>query len=201
VNVEALAERYSNLLEEVGDRVTVVVATKYVDADEFGALAAAGVSIVGENREQDLVHKHERYGSLFRWHFIGRLQSRKAPSVSDRVELVHSLSTLSAARKLTVPALIQVNLAGEESKAGVEPDELPRFLADARDHGVDVVGLSTMPPLAAEADRSRPYFQRLAELARTHGLGELSMGTTQDYRVAVEEGATFVRIGSVLFKG
>lgn len=199
MSVQTLADRYSTLLEEVGDRVTVVVATKYVRDDDFDTLAEAGVATVGENRLQDLVRKHDRFASSFHWHFIGQLQSRKAAFVSERVELVHSLSSLSAARKLTVPALIQVNLAGEESKAGVDPDELPGFLGQARDVGVDVVGLSTMPPLASDAEASRTYFRRLAELARELGLDELSMGTTQDYRVAVQEGATFVRVGSALF--
>ena len=111
------------------------------------------------------------------------------------------MSSLSAARKLTVPALIQVNLAGEESKAGVTPDDLPRFLEEARDAGTDVVGLSTMPPLATLPEASRSYFRQLADLARKLGLSELSMGTSQDYQVAAEEGATYVRVGSVLFDG
>ena len=198
---EALASRYRTLVEEVGPRVKVVVATKYVAEDELGLLAAAGIEIVGENRMQDLERKHERFTETFRWHFIGQLQSRKAPEVSARVELVHSLSSTSAARKLTVPALIQVNLADEESKAGVTRNELASFVNEAAELGVDVVGLSTMPPLATEPEDSRPYFRQLAELARELKLTELSMGTTQDYRVAVEEGATFVRVGSALFAG
>ena len=198
---EALASRYRTLVEEVGPRVKVVVATKYVAEDELGLLAAAGIEIVGENRMQDLERKHERFTETFRWHFIGQLQSRKAPEVSARVELVHSLSSTSAARKLTVPALIQVNLADEESKAGVTRNELASFVNEATELGVDVVGLSTMPPLATEPEDSRPYFRQLAELARELKLTELSMGTTQDYRVAVEEGATFVRVGSALFAG
>ena len=194
-----LAARYDGLVSEVGPRVKVVVATKYVDDDQLEALAAAKVEIVGENRVQDLARKHERYAEAFRWHFIGQLQSRKAPEVSERVELVHSLASLSAARKLSVPALVQVNLAEEASKAGVGADALPAFVEGVKDLGVDVVGLSAMPPLAAEPEDSRPYFRRLAELAATLNLSELSMGTTQDYRVAVEEGATFVRVGSALF--
>ena len=140
-----------------------------------------------------------RYGARFRWHFIGHLQSRKAPLVSQLCELCHSLDSLSAARKLSIPTLVEVNLAGEASKSGVTPRELGRFLAEAGELGVDVRGLTTMPPLADDPERSRPYFRELGELAREHGLGELSMGTSQDYRVAVEEGATFIRVGSVLF--
>jgi pyridoxal phosphate enzyme (YggS family) len=179
--------------------VTIVVATKYVSADELGVLAEAGVETVGENRLQDLEAKHERYGDAFTWHFIGHLQSRKAPRVSELVELVHSLDSLSAARRLEVPALVEVNLAGEESKSGVAPDALGPFIADAREAGVQVRGLMTMPPLAEDPEASRPFFRRLRELAAEHGLAELSMGTSQDYRVAAEEGATLVRVGSSLF--
>jgi hypothetical protein len=183
----------------VGAGVTVVAATKYADLETMELLAEAGVEVVGENRAQDLAVKHERFGDRFRWHFIGHLQSRKAKDVSDLCELVHSLSSASAAKRISVPALVEVNLAGEETKSGVSPSELPRFLAEARELGVDVRGLMTMPPLAQDPERSRPYFRRLRELAGEHGLGELSMGTSQDYGVAAEEGATLVRVGSVLF--
>lgn len=200
IDTELLAERYASLVDVVGPKAKVVVATKYVDEEDLAALAAAGVTAVGENRLQDLERKHARYGDEFQWHFIGQLQSRKAPAVSERVELVHSLASTSAARRLTVPALVQVNLASEESKAGVEADDLPSFVAECRDLDVEVVGLSTMPPLTGSEEDSRPYFRRLAELARQLDLSELSMGTTQDYRVAAQEGATFVRVGSVLFE-
>ena len=179
--------------------MTVVAATKYADLETMGVLAEAGVEVVGENRLQDLVAKHERFGGTFRWHFIGRLQSRKAKEVSQLCELVHSLESSSAARRLTAPALVEVNLAGEESKSGVARERLSEFLAEARDLGVEVRGLMTMPPLADDPERSRPYFRELRELAGEHGLSELSMGTSQDYRVAAEEGATLVRVGSVLF--
>jgi pyridoxal phosphate enzyme (YggS family) len=180
---------------EVGDAVPIVVATKYVTADELGALAAAGVEVVGENRAQDLEAKHARWGDAFRWHFIGHLQSRKAKTVNELCELCHSLSSESAAAKLEIPALVEVNLSGEGSKSGVPPEELPRFLGlypDAR-------GLMTMPPWTDDPESSRPYFRRLRELAAEHGLRELSMGTSQDYRVAVEEGATLIRVGSTIF--
>jgi PLP dependent protein len=190
---------YERVRQEAGPGVTVVVATKYVNATEMAALAEAGIEVVGENRAQDLQAKHAVHGARFRWHFIGHLQSRKAPLVSQLCELCHSLDSISAARKLSIPTLVEVNLAGEESKSGVTPGELGRFLAEAGELGVDVRGLTTMPPLADDPERSRPYFRELNELAREHGLGELSMGTSQDYRVAVEEGATFIRVGSVLF--
>jgi PLP dependent protein len=158
-------------------------------------LAEAGIEVVGENRAQDLQRKHAEYGETFRWHFIGALQSNKAKVVSRLCELVHSLDSESAARRLTIPALVEVNLSGESSKSGVTPEELPRFL----ELYSDVRGLMTMPPQTGDPEASRPYFSRLAELARAHGLRELSMGTSQDYRVAVEEGATLIRVGSVLY--
>jgi PLP dependent protein len=176
--------------------LTVVAATKYVSVEDMAALAEAGVEVVGENRAQDLKAKHARYGDAFRWHFIGHLQSRKAPTVGRLCELVHSLDSDSAAKRLEVPALVQVNLAGEETKSGVAPEELEAFLERCP---AEVRGLSTMPPFADDPEASRPYFRRLRELAEQHGLEELSMGTTQDYRVAAEEGATYVRVGSALW--
>jgi PLP dependent protein len=199
LSADQIAASYARIREEVGPDVTVVAATKYVSADELALLAEAGVEVVGENRLQDLAAKHERYGETFRWHFIGHLQSRKARDVSELCELCHSLSSVSAAKRLTVPALVEVNLSGEESKSGVTPDSLPAFLDEVRSLGVEVRGLMTMPPLAEAPEASRPYFRRLRELAGEHGLGELSMGTSQDYRVAAEEGATLVRVGSVLY--
>jgi PLP dependent protein len=190
---------YERMRAEVGGTVTVVVATKYVSVEQMQTLVDAGIEVVGENRLQDLVAKRGRYADAFRWHFIGHLQSRKAKDVSALCELVHSLSSTSAARRLTIPALVEVNLSGEETKSGVAPDELPGFLAEACGLGVDVRGLMTMPPLAADPEASRPFFSRLRGLAEEHGLAELSMGTSQDYRVAVEEGATLVRVGSVLY--
>ena len=149
-----------------------------------------------KNRAQDLEAKHDRYGDAFRWHFIGHLQSRKAKALNGRVELVHSLASESAARRLEVPALVEVNLSGEGSKSGVAPEELPALL----ELYPDVRGLMTMPPLADDPEESRPWFRRLRALAEEHGLRELSMGTSQDYRVAAEEGATLVRVGSALWR-
>ncbi len=190
--------RYARITNEVGPGVTVVAATKYVSVEEMAVLAEAGIEVVGENRAQDLLAKHATYGSVFRWHFIGHLQSRKATIVNRICELVHSLDSESAAGRLTVPALVQVNLSGEPAKSGIEPAELERFLTECP---VEVRGLSTMPPLADDPEASRPYFRRLRELAERYGLRELSMGTTQDYRVAAEEGATFVRVGTALYRG
>ena len=199
VDAATIRERYERIRDEVGERVTVVVATKYADLATMELLEEAGVEVVGENRAQDLVAKHDRFGAVFRWHFIGHLQSRKAKDVSALCDLAHSLSSESAAKRLTIPALVEVNLAGEESKSGVSEASLPAFLEQAKDLGVDVRGLMTMPPLAGDPEESRPYFRRLRELAEAHDLPELSMGTSQDYRVAAEEGATLVRVGSVLF--
>ena len=192
---DALRAAYERIRGEVGPGVTVVVATKYVPLEQRAVLAEAGVEEVGENRAQDLERKHAAYGDAFRWHFIGHLQSNKAKVINARCDLVHSLASESAAARLSVPALLEVNLSGEESKSGVPPERLGELLAA---YG-DVRGLMTMPPAADDAEASRPYFRRLRELAEEHGLAELSMGTSQDYRVAVEEGATLVRIGSVLF--
>jgi PLP dependent protein len=166
-----------------------------VSLADMAVLVEAGIEVVGENRAQDLERKHAEYGDAFRWHFIGHLQSNKAKIVNRVCELVHSLDSESAARKLTVPALVEVNLSGEASKSGVAPDDLGRFLEDAQ----GVRGLMTMPPATADPEASRPYFQRLRELASAHELNELSMGTSQDYRVAAEEGATLIRVGSVLY--
>src|SRR4051812_46086768 len=160
----------------------------------MAVLAEAGVEVVGENRAQDLEAKHAAYGDAFRWHFIGRLQSNKVKVVNRICELVHSLDSQTAAERLEVPALVQVNLAGEGSKGGVAPEELAAYLGDG------VLGLSTMPPAAADPEQSRPWFRRLHELAEQHGLTDLSMGTTQDYRIAAEEGATYVRVGAALFR-
>lgn len=200
LSAEAVRANLERVRGEVGPGVRVLVATKYVAVEDMGVLAEAGVDLVGENRLQDLEAKHARFGAAFTWHFIGHLQSRKAPDVSRLVELVHSLASTSAAKRIAVPALVEVNLSGEESKSGVPPGELGAFLAEARELDVEVRGLMTMPPLASDSEASRPFFQRLRELAGEHGLPELSMGTSQDYRVAAEEGATIVRVGSRLFE-
>ncbi len=188
-----IRERYERVRAQVGPGVTVVAATKYVSLSDLALLVEAGIEVVGENRAQDLEAKHAEYGNSFRWHFIGRLQSNKVKVVNRICELVHSLDSHSAARRLEVPALVQVNLAGEESKAGIPPGEIGDYLA----YGIR--GLSTMPPASAAPEDSREWFARLRGLAAEHGLRELSMGTTQDYAVAAQEGATYVRIGSVLF--
>ena len=173
--------------------VTVVAATKYVSQADMAVLVEAGIEVVGENRAQDLERKHAEYGDAFRWHFIGHLQSNKVKVVNRTCELVHSLASESAARRLEIPALVEVNLSGEPTKSGVAPEEVEPLL------GPSVRGLMTMPPFAEDPEESRPYFRRLRALAEQHGLGELSMGTTQDWRVAVAEGATLIRVGSVLF--
>jgi hypothetical protein len=176
--------------------VTVVAATKYVSADELSVLAEAGIEVVGENRAQDLEAKHAQHGDAFRWHFIGHLQSRRVKTVNSICELVHSLDSESAAKRLEIPALVQVNLAREESKSGIAPEGLENFLERCP---AEVRGLSTMPPSTRDPEDSRPYFRRLRELAQQLGLNELSMGTSQDYRIAADEGATYIRVGSSLY--
>jgi PLP dependent protein len=197
VSPDEVRDRYRRIRDEVGDGVTIVAATKYVSVEELAVLAEAGIEVVGENRAQDLEAKHSVYGDAFRWHFIGHLQSRKAKTVNAICELVHSLSSESAAKRLEIPALVEVNLSAEETKSGVSEGELDALIAAYP----DVRGLMTMPPETEDPETSRPYFRRLRELAADRGLKELSMGTSQDYRIAVEEGATLIRIGSVLYRG
>jgi pyridoxal phosphate enzyme (YggS family) len=197
VLADEVRSRYERIRAEVGDAVTIVAATKYVSVEELAVLGEAGIEVVGENRAQDLEAKHAVYADTFRWHFIGHLQSRKAKTVNAICELVHSLSSESAAKRLEIPALVEVNLSGEETKSGVSEGELDALIAAYP----DVRGLMTMPPETDDPESSRPYFRRLRELAADRGLKELSMGTSQDYRIAVEEGATLIRIGSVLYRG
>jgi len=199
-NLERVRERIAAAGRDPGD-VRICAAIKYVPVAELPVLAEAGIEVVGENRAQDLLAKQGDHRDLFEWHFIGALQSRKVKDVAPNVALIHSLASDSALTQLEshpAPAvLVQVNIAGEESKAGIAPDGLAEFIARCP---VPVVGLMTMPPLAEDAEVSRPYFAKLAELAAEHGLKELSMGTTQDFETAVSEGATIVRLGTVLYR-
>ena len=187
---------------QIGPDVEILAATKYVEVDDLPALAEAGIELVGENRVQDMLAKQERHRDLFTWDFIGAVQSRKLKEIAPNVRLIHSIASESALRRLEqYPArevLIQVNVAGEESKEGVDPAALADYIERCP---CPVTGLMTMPPFTEEPERNRPYFARLAELATEHGLKRLSIGTTQDYAVAVEEGATIVRLGSVLYEG
>jgi uncharacterized pyridoxal phosphate-containing UPF0001 family protein len=193
-------------LEEVGavaaGRAEILVACKYVPLEEMGALAAAGVTLVGENRQQDLAAKHAAYAADFTWDFIGNLQSRKVKQILPLVRLVHSVATDSVLEQLgrhgtpDTEILVEVNIAEEEGKGGVAPAALPDFIARCP---VRVSGLMTMPPFAADPEGSRPHFARLAELAAANGLSRLSMGTSQDWRVALDEGATIIRLGTSLF--
>ena len=183
--------------------VELLVAVTYVPVEGIGALAEAGITLVGENRAQDLEDKADRHPEL-RWHFIGQLQSRKVRQILPQVELIHSVASDSALKELgrhgtpDTEVLVEVNVAGEASKAGIAPADLGAFLDRCP---VTVAGLMAMPPFAPDPQASRPHFARLRELAAEHGLRHLSMGTSQDYAVAVEEGATIVRVGSVLFDG
>ena len=186
---------YESVRAEVGPRVTVVAATKYVPFEDMALLVEAGIGVVGENRAQDLQRKHAAYGPSFRWHFIGHLQSNKAVTVGELCELVHSVDSDSSARRLHVPMLLEVNLTGEPSKSGVAPAEVAGYV----DRYPAICGLMTMPPLSADPAASRPWFRQLRQLAEETGLEQLSMGTSQDWRVAVDEGATHIRLGSTLF--
>ena len=193
-------ENVERVRERIGPEIEICAAVKYVAAEELPALAEAGIEIVGENRAQELIAKSEAHPGLFGWDFIGALQSRKVKDVAPNVRLIHSLSSDSALRRLEqTPAaevLVQVNVAGEEGKEGIAPADLGEFIARCP---AKVTGLMTMPPFAERPEDSRPHFARLAELAAEHGLERLSMGTSQDYAVAVQEGATIVRLGSVLY--
>jgi uncharacterized pyridoxal phosphate-containing UPF0001 family protein len=199
-NLEDVRERIAAAGRDPAD-VEICAAIKYLGADDLPALAEGGIRLVGENRAQALADKQERHGDLFEWDFIGALQSRKVKDVAPRVRLIHSVASESALGQLGKhPArevLVQVNVAGEESKAGIEPDELGAFIERVP---VPVGGLMTMPPAVERPEDNRRHFARLAELAAEHGLKRLSMGTTQDFEVAVGEGATIVRLGSVLLR-
>jgi PLP dependent protein len=201
MKAERVADNLARVRERIGPDVEICAAIKYVDAEDLPALAEAGIELVGENRAQELLAKQEQHRELFDWDFIGALQSRKLRDISPHVRLIHSISSESALRRLErYPAkevLIQVNVAGEESKEGIDPSELADYIERCP---VPVTGLMTMPPFTERAEDSRGYFARLAELAAEHRLERLSMGTTQDYEVAVEEGATIVRLGNVLYE-
>jgi pyridoxal phosphate enzyme (YggS family) len=202
--IHANLERVRSAIADAGRdpaEVEVLAAVKYVPLEEIAVLGEAGLTLLGENRAQDLEAKATAHPE-FRWHFIGQLQSRKVKQIVGHVELIHSVASESALRQLEkhgrpeTRILLEVNVAGEQGKAGVQPSELERYLEASP---VEVVGLMTMPPFAADPEASRPHFARLRELAQQHGLRELSMGTSQDYAVAAAEGATIVRIGTTLY--
>ncbi|HEY5976687.1 MAG TPA: YggS family pyridoxal phosphate enzyme [Solirubrobacterales bacterium] len=199
---ERIAANLERVRSVAGAEVEVLVATKYVPLEEMGALAEAGVRLVGENRQQDLAAKHERWSDAFEWDFIGNLQSRKVKQLVPICRLIHSVASDSALEQLGrhgdegTEILVEVNVSGEGGKGGVAPEELGELIARAP---VRVSGLMTMPPFSEDPEDSRPHFARLAELAGEHGLQRLSMGTSQDWEVAVGEGATIIRLGTSLF--
>jgi PLP dependent protein len=201
MRVERLKRNLARVRERIGPEVEILAATKYVEAGDLPALAQAGIELVGENRAQDLLAKQADHGRLFTWDFIGAIQSRKLKDIAPNVRLIHSIASESALRRLEQnPAkevLIQVNVAGEASKEGVEPGEIADYIERCP---CPVTGLMTMPPFAERPEDSRRHFARLAELAAEHGLERLSMGTSQDYEVAAQEGATIVRLGSTLYE-
>ena len=197
-----IAANLERAREIAGPGVEILVATKYVPLEEMGALAEAGVTLVGENRQQDLLAKRERWGDAFAWDFIGNLQSRKVRQLLPACRLIHSVGSDSALTQLgrhgdaETEVLVEVNIAGEQGKGGVSPSELGAFIERCP---VRVGGLMTMPPFSQDPEASRPHFARLRELAAQHSLKRLSMGTSQDWEVAVQEGATIVRLGTVLY--
>jgi PLP dependent protein len=201
LTAERVRENLARVREELPDHVQILAAVKYVPLEELGALAEAGIELAGENRAQDLEAKATAHPEL-RWHFIGQLQSRKVKLILPHVELIHSVASDSALRQLErhgtpdTKILVEVNVGGEEDKAGIAPDALGDFIARSP---VTVTGLMTMPPFTEDPEASRPHFAALKRLADEHRLQELSMGTTQDYRVAAEEGATIVRLGTILY--
>jgi uncharacterized pyridoxal phosphate-containing UPF0001 family protein len=189
--------------ERAGRDVEILVATKYVPIEEMERLAEAGVELVGENRLQDLEAKRQRYGDLFTWDFIGNVQSRKVKRIVGAVRLIHSVASDSALEQLgrhaepETEVLVEVDLSGEETKSGIPAGQLDAFIERCP---VRVVGLMTMPPFTEDPEASRPYFARLAELAGERDLARLSMGTSQDWEVAIEEGATILRLGTSLYR-
>ena len=203
IDPHVVRERLTEVRDLAGPNVEVLVACKYVPTDEMGALAEAGIELVGENRLQDLEVKQLDWRESFTWDFIGAVQSKKVRKILPLVRLIHSIASDSALEQLgkygteETEVLVEVNLSGEESKAGVSPDDLGAFIERCP---VRVSGLMTMPPFSQDAEASRPYFAHLAELAGGYGLDRLSMGTSQDWQVAVEEGATVIRLGSSLLR-
>jgi PLP dependent protein len=209
-----IAENLALVRERVGPDVQILAATKYVEADDLPALHEGGVRLVGENRSDALIAKQEAHRDLFTWDFIGHVQSRKVRDIAGRVRLIHAIDSMSACRRMqdqadcAVDCLLQVNVAGEDTKAGVTLDEVDGFLDEvAALERVRFQGLMTMPPLADDPDDARPWFAALRELRDRlapvwqgrHEFRELSMGTSQDYQAAAAEGATIVRVGSVLY--
>jgi PLP dependent protein len=202
IDAERIRENLSRIREQAGPDVEILAATKYIRTEDMGALAEAGIELVGENRMQDLEEKRARWDKRFTWDFIGNLQSRKVKRILPLVRLIHSVASDSVLEQLgrhggpDTEVLVEVNLSGEQEKGGISPNALDEFIERCP---VRVSGLMTMPPFTEDPEDSRPYFARLAELARERGLERLSMGTSQDWPVAVEEGATILRLGSVLW--
>jgi uncharacterized pyridoxal phosphate-containing UPF0001 family protein len=197
-----IAANLERVRERAGEAVEVLAAVKYVPLEEMGALAEAGVELVGENRQQELEAKHAQWGDAFAWDFIGNLQSRKVKRILPLCRLIHSVASDSVLEQLArhggpdTEILVEVNVAGEGGKGGVAPRDLAAFIDRCP---VRVTGLMTMPPFSTDPEESRPHFVRLAELAAEHDLSRLSMGTSQDWHVAVEEGATIIRLGTALY--
>ena len=201
LDARKIADNLHRVREQIGEHVKVLAAVKYVPLEEIGTLAEAGLTLLGENRAQELEAKATAFPD-FEWHFIGQLQSRKVKQIVPYASLIHSVASESALKQLATHGtpetkiLLEVNVAGETEKAGIAPEELPRYLDESP---VEVIGLMTMPPFTEDPEASRPHFARLKALADQYGLRELSMGTSQDFAIAAAEGATIVRIGTSLY--
>jgi PLP dependent protein len=202
LDMERIRSNLARIREKAGPDVEILAATKYIRTEDMGALAEAGVELVGENRLQDLEDKREQWGDRFTWDFIGNLQSRKVKRILPLVRLIHSVASESVLEQLgrhagpDTEVLVEVNLSGEQEKGGIAPAELDGFIERCP---VRVSGLMTMPPFTEDPEASRTYFARLAGLASERGMERLSMGTSQDWPIAIEEGATIIRLGSVLW--
>jgi PLP dependent protein len=216
LDARAVADGLALVRERVGEQVEILAATKYVTADDLPALHEAGVRLVGENRSDSLIEKQALHGPLFTWDFIGHVQSRKVRDIVGRVRLIHAVDSLSVCHQIQeraegpIACLLQVNVAGEDTKAGIATQGVDSFLEQVAElDRIRFEGLMTMPPLSDDPEQARPWFAALRELRdrlepawrERHAFRQLSMGTSQDYQVAAQEGATIVRVGSVLYGG
>ena len=208
-----VSERVSAAARQAGrnpDGVTLIVVTKGRDIGRIRELYDQGVRDFGENRAQELLSKVGELPEDIRWHFVGPLQTNKVNKVRSAVQLLHSLDRPKLAKAWAnnavgkVPALAQVNIGGESRKHGVAPEQVEKLVETAREEGVELRGLMAMAPRVENPEEARPYFCELRELSerlesRFPGMGQLSMGMTEDYEIAVEEGATMVRVGRAIF--
>ncbi|WP_289141748.1 YggS family pyridoxal phosphate-dependent enzyme [uncultured Brevibacillus sp.] len=219
--LQAIEERIQAACDRAGrkrEEVKIIAVTKYIDAQAIGDLLDVGIMDIGENRVQDALPKHELHGDRGTWHFIGHLQTNKAKEVVGRFPYIHSLDRVSLAQELNkrgealntvVNCFLQVNISGEETKFGLSPNDVLAFLRETSNmKHIKIIGLMTMAPVVDNQEEARQVFrglnewkERINELAFPHAhIEELSMGMSSDFEVAIEEGATYIRLGSVLVK-